>query len=170
MFRRLLRWFIRRTSFVDRFGCRDELIIEVWGPNRPYEKHVYKGRCPTNAGFALVADRVGAVAAGAAVTYLALGTGSTGEVPANTILEAEIIDTGLARAAATVTRVTTTVADDTLQLLKEWTATGVKILREIGAFNAGAAGTMLARKTYAAITTADTDHVKMTYKFPFSAA
>ncbi|GAH59824.1 unnamed protein product, partial [marine sediment metagenome] len=103
-------------------------------------------------------------------TYLALGTDATGEAATDTALIAEITDTGLARAAATVSRVTTTVANDTLQLLYEWTATGVKILREIGALNAGAAGTLLARKTYDAITTADTDHVKMTYKFPFTAA
>lgn len=172
-----LMWFKRdylrhliSVGVIDRYGFCDELRVEVWRKGEKIVDRTYKGRCPTNAGFALVADRVGAVAAGAAVTYLALGTGSTGELATDTTLEAEITDTGLARAAATVSRVTTTVADDTLQLLHEWTATGVKILREIGAFNAAAAGTMLARKTYDAVTTADTDHVKMTYKFPFSAA
>lgn len=170
MFSKLRGWLQRLFKVSDGVSFCDELTIEHFRNGKLIHKQVVKGRCPTNAGFALVADRVGAVAAGAAVTYLALGTGSTGEVPANTTLEAEITDTGLARAAATVTRVTTTVANDTLQLLYEWTATGVKLLREIGAFNAGAAGTMLGRKTYALITTADTDHVKMTYKFPFSAA
>ena len=168
MFRHLINW-LRLRAKVDRIGFSDELHIEQWRDGKKIVDRVIKGRCPTNAGFALVADRMGAVVGGAAVTYLALGTGGTGEVPANTALETEITDTGLARAAATVSRVTTTVTDDTLQLLYEWTATGVKILREIGAFNAAAAGTMLARKTYAAITTANTDHVKMTYKFPFSA-
>ena len=166
----LLKWLMSKLVRTDRFGMRDELHIEVWRKGEKIVDRVYKGKCPTNAGFALVADRVGAVAAGAAVTYLALGTGSTAAAPTDTTLEAEVTDTGLARAAATVTRVTTTVTNDTLQLLHEWTATGVKILREIGALNAGAAGTLLARKVYDAITTADTDHVKMTYKFPFSAA
>lgn len=164
------KWLNKKLAISDRIGFCDELTIEHYRAGKLIDKRVIKGRCPTNAGFALVADRVGAVAAGAAVTYLALGTNATAEVPANTALGAEIVDTGLARAAATVTRVTTTVTDDTLQLLYEWTATGVKILREIGAFNAAAAGTMLARKTYDAITTANTDHVKMTYKFPFTAA
>jgi len=170
MFDKIKRFILTKLIRSDRIGFSDELTIEQFRNGKLIHKQVIKGRCPTNAGFALVADRVGAVAAGAAVTYLALGTDATGEVPANTTLGAEITDTGLARAAATVTRVTTTVANDTLQLLHEWTATGVKILREIGAFNAAAAGTMLGRKTYDAITTADTDHVKMTYKFPFSAA
>lgn len=161
------RWFL---SAREGIGFRDELTIEHYRNGKLIHKQVVKGRCPTNAGFALVADRVGAVAAGAAVTYLALGTSATAADPTQTALLAETTTDGLARAAATVTRVTTTVSNDTLQLLKEWTATGVVVLREIGAFNASSGGTMLARKVYDTITTADTDHVKMTYKFPFSAA
>lgn len=169
MIKRLRNWLLKYLVRSDRIGLTDELTIEQYRNGKLIHKQVVKGRCPTNAGFALVADRVGAVAAGAAVTYLALGTGDTPADPAQTALVAEVEDTGLERVAATVTRVTTIVENDTLQLLHEWTATGVKILREIGAFNAGAVGTMLARKVYDAFTTADTDHVKMTYKFPFSA-
>lgn len=169
MLRRFLRWL---AQFVrsDRIGFCDELEIEQWRDGKLIRHEIIKGRCPTNAGFALVADRLGGVAAGAAVTYLALGTGSTAAGPTDTTLVTEITDTGLERVAATVTRVTTTVADDTLQLLHEWTATGAKVLREIGALNAGAAGTLLARKVFDAITTDNTDHIKMTYKFPFTAA
>lgn len=170
MFKKIKQYLLRKLGSSDRIGLTDELTIEHFRNGKLIHKQVVKGRCPTNAGFALVAARVGGVGADAAVTYLALGTDETGEVPADTALKAEITDTGLARAAATVTRVETYVANDTLQLLHEWTATGVKILREIGAFNADTAGSMLGRKTYAAITTAATDHVKMTYKFPFSAA
>jgi len=162
-----LRAWVRRS---DRIGCSEILEIEVFRDGKRIRHEIVKGRCPTTAGFALVADRLGALAAGAAVTYLAMVTGSGAAAATDTTLGAEITDTGLERTAATVTRETTTVADDTLQLLYEWTATGVKILREIGAFNAAVAGSMLARKVYAAITTADTDHVKMTYKFPFTAA
>jgi len=166
----LLKWLEKKLVKTDRYGMRDELRVEQWHNGKKIVDKTYIGKCPTNAGFALVADRVGAVAAGAAVTYLELGTGSTAADPAQTTLVTPVTDTGLERASATVTRVTTTETDDTLQLLKEWTATGAKVLREIGAFNAASAGTMLARKVYDAITTADTDHVKMTYKFPFSAA
>lgn len=170
MFRRFKNWLLKYLRLSDKVGVSDELMIEVFRKGELIHKQVVKGHSPVNAGFALVADRVGAVAAGAAVTYLALGTGSTAVDPTDTTLVAEVTDTGLARASATVTRITTTVANDTLQLLYEWTATGIKALREIGAFNAGAAGTMLARKVFDLITTANTDHVKMTYKFPFTAA
>lgn len=167
---RLLKRFRWWLSPLIPIGISDELTVEAF----VHGKRVYyckvKGRCPTNAGFAEVAGLVGNTGSPTAFTYLALGTGSTAAAPAQTTLVAEITDTGLARHVATVSRVTTTVANDTLQLLYEWTATGVKILREIGAFNAGAAGDMLARKVFAALTTEDTMVVKMTYKFPFTAA
>ena len=170
MFKQIKQYLLTILRARDRIGFCDELTIEHFRNGKLINKQVVKGRCPTNAGFAQVAALVGSVDSPSGFTYLALGTDATAEVPANTALGAEITDTGLERAAATVTRVTTTVTNDTLQLLHEWTATGVKILREIGAFDAASAGNMLARKTYDAITTADTDHVKMTYKFPFSAA
>jgi len=170
MIKKLLNQLIKKLPFIDLVGMRDELIVEHFRKGKLIHKQVVKGHSPVNTGLALCADRLGAVAGGAAVTYLALGTGSTAVDPTDTALVTEVTDTGLARASATVTRETTNVTNDTLQLVYEWTATGVKILREIGAFNAAAAGTMLARKVYDAITTADTDHVKMTYKFPFTAA
>lgn len=167
---RFLRWLKKELVIPERFGMRDELHIEQWRNGKKIVDKVYKGKCPTNVGFAMVADLVGNVTPVAAVTYLAVGTSATAAAATDTALGAETTTDGLARASATVTRVTTTVANDTLQLLKEWTATGVVVLREIGALNAASNGTLLARKVYDAITTADTDHVKMTYKFPFSAA
>jgi type IV secretory pathway TrbL component len=169
MFRRFVIWLKRWLFHTDGVGINEELHIEQWRNGKKIYDRTYKAHSAVNAGLALVADRVGAVAAGAAVTYLALGTDSTAVAATQTTLGAEITDTGLARASATVTRVTTTVTNDTLQLYHDWTATGVKILREIGAFNDASAGSMLARKVYDAITTANTDHVIMTYKFPFTA-
>ena len=70
-------------------------------------------------------------------TYLAVGTSTTAPAVGQTTLVAEITDTGLARAAATVSRVTTTVTNDTLQLVYTWTASGSKTIEEVGVFNAG---------------------------------
>ena len=78
------------------------------------------------------------------------------------------VDTGLARAAATVTRVTTTVTNDTLQLVKTWTATGAKAITEVGAFNSASTGIMLGRQVFSAINTANTDTLTITYKFKFA--
>ena len=169
----MFKWLKKYLSWLrgksDGITFGDELTIEHFRDGKLIDKRVIKGKCPTNAGFAAVAARVGGITEDA-FTRLALGTGSTGEVPANTALEAEITTGGLERTQATVSRVQTYVPNDTLQLLHEWTATATHLLREIGAFNAAAGGDMLARKTYALITVNNTDHVKMTYKFPFSAA
>lgn len=78
-------------------------------------------------------------------TYLAVGTSSTAVSAGQTALQAEITDTGLARAAGTVSRTTTTVTNDTYQITYTWTASGSKTVEEIGVFNAASSGTMLGR-------------------------
>ena len=96
----------------------------------------------TNAGKAQVALLAGDATA-VPFTYLAVGTSSTAVDATDTALNAEITDTGLERAAATVSRVTTTVTNDTLQLVKTWTATGTKAVEEVGIFNAASGPTIL---------------------------
>ena len=75
-------------------------------------------------------------------TYLAVGTDATAFVASQTTLVAEITDTGLARASATGSRVTTTVTNDTTQWVYTWTASGTKTIEEIGYLNAPSGGTM----------------------------
>jgi len=119
----------------------------------------------TNAGKAELANLLGNVSSPVAFTYLAVGTGTTAADVTDTTLEAEIVDTGLARASATVTRVTTTVTNDTTQLLKAWTATGVKAVTEIGAFNDASAGILLGHQVFAAMNVISSDVLELTYKF-----
>jgi len=89
-----------------------------------------------------------------AFSYLAVGTSSTAVAITDTTLNAEITDTGLARASATVSRVTTTVTNDTLQLTYTWTASGVKSIQEIGILNAASTGILLSHALTGTITTA----------------
>jgi hypothetical protein len=119
----------------------------------------------TNAGKAEVANLIGGVSTPVAFTYLALGVGTTAAAATQTALVTEIIDTGLARHAATVTRVTTTATNDTTQLVYQWTATGIKAVTEVGAFNASSSGTMLGRQVFSAINTVANDTIQVTYKF-----
>jgi hypothetical protein len=121
-----------------------------------------------NSGLGVVSGLVGNVGSEVAFTYLAVGTDSTAESAAHTALQAEIVDTGLARAAATVTQETTTQTDDTLQLYKVWTATGTKSIEEIGAFNDATTGTMLGRKLTGTKTVNNTETLTATYQFIFS--
>lgn len=122
----------------------------------------------TNAGKSEIANLAGNVSSPVAFTYLALGIGTAAADATDTVLGSEITNTGLGRSAATVSRVTTTVTNDTLQLVKEWTATGAKAVTEVGAFNNASTGTMLGRQVFSAINTANGDTIEVTYKFIFA--
>lgn len=121
----------------------------------------------TNAGmaqFALLAGDASAVP----FTYLALGTSSTAFNASQTTLVAEIVDSGLQRAAATVSRVTTTQTNDTLQLTKTFTATGSKTIEEVGYFNAASAGTMGGRALTTSKAISSGENIAVTYQVKFS--
>jgi len=119
-------------------------------------------------GKALITALMGAVGSPAAVTYLALGIGTTAAAAGNTTLESEIVDSGLQRASATVSQQTTTTTNDTLQLTKTFTATGSKAITEIGALNASSGGTLLGRRVFSAVNVVSTDQIQVTYSFQIS--
>ena len=121
----------------------------------------------TKAGLAQIALLSGDASA-VPFTYLALGTDNTAVTSDDTTLGAEITDTGLARAAATISRTTTTVTNDTLRATYTWTATGVKTIEEAGLFNAASSGTMLGHKLTGSSTTANNDQVVLTYDIKFA--
>lgn len=101
-------------------------------------------------------------------TYIALGTSATAVAIGDTALTAEIVDSGLSRAAGTVSRVTTTVTNDTFQITKTFTATGSKSIEEIGIFNAASTGTLLSHALTTTKSVANTDTLTATYQLKFS--
>jgi len=117
-----------------------------------------------SAGKAGIASRINGSGAEAAFTYLAIGTGSTGALPAQTALVAEISTGGGERAAATCTRVTTTTTNDTAQFYKIWTFSAGFTVAEAGVFNDASAGTMLARALIGPYTVISGDTLALTYK------
>lgn len=121
----------------------------------------------TNAGKAQISLLAGDASA-TPFTYLAVGTSSTAFAASQTALQAEITDTGLARAAATVSRVTTTETNDTLQLTYTWTATGTKAIEEIGIFNASSSGTMLGRALTTTKSVVNGETITATYQVKFA--
>jgi len=121
----------------------------------------------TNAGKALIALLAGDASA-VPFTYLAVGSGTTAEAATQTALVTEIAASGLARAAATVSRSTTNVTNDTLQLDKTWTASGSVTVEEIGIFNDATTGTMLGRKLTTSKALANGETLAATYKVIFA--
>ncbi len=123
----------------------------------------------TNAGFAQLALLTGDATA-IPFTYLALGTSNTAAAASQTALQGEISATGLARVSATVSRVTTTVTNDTLQLYKVFTnsSAGTVIVEEVGIFNDATTGTMLSRALTSTKTVLVGETITITYKVKFS--
>ena len=122
----------------------------------------------TNAGLAELANLAGDVSTPAAFTYLAVGTDNTAPAASQTALQAEITDSGLARASATVTRQTTNVTNDTLQLVEAFSVSGTKTVEEAGIFNAASSGTMLGRALTSTRNVYNGDTLTLTYKVIFA--
>ena len=115
----------------------------------------------TTAGKRAVAQMIGGTAAVADFVYLELGDSNTEFAPGQTALVSAIVGNGLARAQDA----TPTEAAAVLSIDYTWTATGSETLREVGLFNAAAAGTMLARTVLAASVSMVTDS---TYKYTYT--
>jgi len=120
----------------------------------------------TSAGKAQLALLAGDASA-VPFTFLALGLSSTAPAVGQTALVSEITDTGLERKAATVSRVTTTVTNDTLNLYASWTATGNITVEEIGIFNDATTGTMLGRALTSARVLVSGEKIEPTYEIIF---
>jgi hypothetical protein len=119
----------------------------------------------TNAGMAGVASRVNGNGAEAAFTYIAIGTGTTAAAATDTTLQTEITTNGGQRAAATASRTTTDVTNDTATLVNTFTFTGSFAITESGVLNAASAGTMLARQVFSAINVVSGDSLQITWNF-----
>jgi hypothetical protein len=91
-------------------------------------------------------------------TFIAVGTSNAATNATQTALTAEVTTSGLARAAGTVSSVTTTTTNDSFRISHTWTASGNVTVEEVGVFNASSAGTMLSRAltTTKAVTSGET--------------
>jgi len=111
--------------------------------------HLRKPNCLTNTGFAALAGLILVDIGGTAFDYLAIGTGTNVAAAANTTLQTEI-----KRKTGTGTRVTTTVTNDTAQLVTTFSSadglSGTSSVTEVGEFNDPSAGTMLMRQIFTA--------------------
>jgi hypothetical protein len=148
-------WFLKHGIRLPQIP----LIFGNWATSKMISNLV------TNAGMAGVASRINGDGAEAAFTYIAVGTGTTAAAVGNTTLETEIVDSGLSRAAATASRVTTDVTNDTAQLSKTFSVTGTKAVTESGVLNAASNGVLLARQVFSAINVVNGDTLIITWKF-----
>lgn len=146
-------------NYLSAYGLRIPFITGVWSNSRIISNLV------VNAGLAGVASRINGAGAEAAFTFVAIGTGAVAAAATDTTLGAEITTGGGARAAATASRVTTDVTNDTAQDQLTYSITASFAVTESGVFNASSAGTMLARQVFAAVNVVNSDSLQVTWKF-----
>ncbi len=126
----------------------------------------------TSTGKAAVASRINGSGAEAAFVSIGIGTGTTAASVSDTALETGKAADGtgdsgvhaLASGSVTASRVTTSVTNDTAQLLGTVTFTASMAVTESGVFNANTAGVMLARQVFSAVNVVSTDTLQLTWK------
>lgn len=153
--------FLVKIGILDVNSYKIPLLFGNWGD------HLLVSNLITNAGFAAMASRLTGSGGEAAFTYMALGTGTNAAAVTDTALQSEIVDSGLQRVVATLSRVTTDVTNDTAQLVNSFSITGTKAITEMGILNAASGGTLLNRQVFTAINVQNGDTLQITAKFDF---
>lgn len=141
-----------------RFASVTALFLGSYGQTKVV------GNLITNAGFALVAGLTNGSGSPAAATYIAVGTGTNAAAVTDTTLQTESSTSGLSRASATVSLVTTSVTNDTSQMLKSFSVSGTVAVTESGVLNASSTGTLLCRQVFSAINVVSGDTLQITWK------
>ena len=126
----------------------------------------------TDAGRAGAASRINGSGAAAAFTSIGIGTGATAASAADTTLQTGVTNAGsansgvhaLATASVTASRVTTTVTNNSAQLVGTITFSGTIAVTKSGVFNADTNGIMLARQVFSAINVVSGDTLQLTWK------
>lgn len=104
----------------------------------------------TNAGAAIVSNLM--TLAGTTPKYIGWGTGTTAAAVGDTALQTEAAPTTSGgRTSGTVSRTTTTVTNDTFQVVGTVTATGAAAITEAGLFDAASTGNMLIHSVFSAL-------------------
>ena len=120
----------------------------------------------TNVGHAAGNGRISNQGSYNAMVNLAIGIGTQGTPATATTLASEITTGGGSRGAATASQVTTTVANDTTQLVKTWTFTSsFAVTEECIIDNASSGGNMMAYQSFSAVNVVSTDQLTVTHKY-----
>ena len=148
-----------------KVSTKDNVYFVLKDKNGVIKKEWKGANLITNAGFAALASRLNGAGSEAAFTFIGIGTGTTAANVSDTALESEITTGGGSRAAATASRVTTDVTNDTAQLVLTFNFTASFSVTETGVLNAASSGTLLNRQVFTAVAVTSGDSLQITHKF-----
>ena len=127
------------------------------------------GTVVTNVGKGIMAKRhVGATPTQAEPKYVAMGTGATAAARTAAAGDTALSTQVETRTNGTASTVTTTVTDDTYQVVGTVTATAARAVDEGGLFDAATAGNMFTSATFSVINLANGDSIQFTWKVAFT--
>lgn len=117
-----------------------------------------------DAGKAICSNLVSGLG-GTVPKYAAMGTGAGPADSTATALSTEVETRSGTNAP---TRITTTVTNDTLQVVNTVSATATRVITECGLFDASSAGNCLIMSGISTINLANGDSIQFTYKLKFA--
>jgi hypothetical protein len=120
----------------------------------------------TNAGKAITTNRI--KGAGTEPLYVGVGTGATGAARTAVVGDTALSTAVESRVAGTSTQQTTTVTNDTYQVVGTVTATASRAVDEAGLFDASTAGNMYLSATFPVVNLSSGDSIQATLKVQYS--
>lgn len=110
-------------------------------------------------------DLATALLAASTIKYVGWGTGTTAAAATDTALQTAAAE---ARTAGTQSAVTTSVTNDTYQVVAAVVATGAHAITEAGLFDASTAGNLAVRSVFSAINVSVDDSIEFTFKLQYT--
>ena len=153
--------FLLKHGVISPYVMKIPFLLGGWSTSKLFKNLV------VDAGKAGAASRLNGSGGEAVFDRIGAGTGATAPAAGDTALGAEKDEAGGATTthkAATVSRVTTTVTNDTAQDVVTFNYTASVAVTESGVFNAATAGTMLCRQTFTAVNVVNGDSLQFTWK------
>ena len=140
------------------------LNVVLTGADGNVKNHIEIPNLVVSTGLAAVTSRLLNTATGV-MSHMALGTGNTAAVKANTALQTELARVALSSSSV----VTTTTTNDSVQFVAIFPAgTGTGAITEAGILNAASAGTMLCRTVFGVVNKDASDTLSITWKVIFA--
>lgn len=120
----------------------------------------------TNAGKAITTNRI--KGSGTEPVYVGVGVGATGAARTAVVADTALSTAVESRVSGTSTQQTTTVTNDTYQVVGTVTATATRAVDEAGLFDASTSGNMYLSATFPVVNLSSGDSIQCTLKVAYA--